>query len=241
MKILFCLLLIFLFISPSFGQEDTSPDWIKVLSYGVGNKTDQNVLSIEEANSRINQCTPPDFAYANLLLGNDSLVEQVIVKYDYKEKVLLIRHENQIIVGAPNMVKRVQFSDSSINELINVSELGRSYGRRGFYSIILEEGGNFLLKYYAIEGKENRKEGNQATLQSISVFEKKEVEIIFTRIEEYLIMKENELFVLENLKSKSLAKLGNQSEKLKSYVKENKIKYKNENDLKSFTEYFWSL
>jgi len=236
MKTYYFLFFIYLNLS-AFGQKSPSQDWIKVLSYGVGNQSDEKKISLEEAAQRTEQCIPTDFTYANLILSNNDTIENVLIKYDFNEIVLLIRMDNHVVVGAPNVVRRIQFQNSETLELINVQELGRSYGRRGFYSVLLKRSDSYLLKY---ESFEQREAMPNSSVSSTDVYAPQEEEPEFSSKEEILISKDQELFVLENFKSKTLLKFDQQSA-LKTYIKTEKLKFKNEEDLKKFANYFWSL
>ena len=233
-----CFLLFICLSYTTLAQEDSSQDWIKVLSYGTSNQTDQKKISLEEAKQRQEQCIPSSFSNANLILSNQALVENVVVKYDFKEQVLLVRQDNYVLVGAPNMVKRIQFENSQFGELINVQELGRSYDRRGFYSVLTNSSNDYLVRYNRFEKK---KVMPNSSVTTTDVYEPLEEEPEFFINEEILITKNGELFVLENLKSKSLSQFNILSNSLKAYIKKEKLKFKNEDDLRKFATYLWSL
>ncbi|WP_422362019.1 hypothetical protein [Reichenbachiella sp.] len=233
-----CLLLFICLGYTTFAQEDSSQDWIKVLSYGASNQTDQKKISLEEAIQRQERCIPSSFSNANLILSNQALVENVIVKYDFKEQVLLVRQDDYVLVGAPNMVKRIQFENPQFGELINVQELGRSYGRRGFYSVLANSNNGYLVKYHSFEQK---KIMPNSSVTTTNVYEPLEEEPEFFINEETLITKNEELFVLENFKPKTLSKFNTLSNSLKAYIKKEKLKFKNEDDLRKFATYLWSL
>ncbi|WP_139793747.1 hypothetical protein [Reichenbachiella faecimaris] len=211
---------------------------MKVLSYGVGNQTDQNELSIEEANQRGDQCIPAHFANANLILSNNAIIEKVSVKYDYKEKVLLVQKNNKVTIGAPNIVKSVQFLNPELDQLINVGQLGRSYGRQGFYTVLANTGDNYLVSYQSIEEKNQSK---NEVMPSTEIFGAPKDEPVMIQREDFLISENQKLYVLENFKSKALSQFGDRADLLKSYVKQEKLKFKNVDDLKKFAQYLWTL
>ena len=238
MKLIYALLSTICLSLPTLGQDDNSKDWIKVLSYGVGNHTQETEITLEQAEQRSSQCLPQQFSNANLTLSNSSNIKNVWVKFDYKEKILLVRQEDKVLVGAPNIVKLVMFHDSSINPLINVGQLGRSYGRTGFYSVLLNEEDNYLVKYLSFEQKD--KIAN-ATINKTEVFDATKEESDFIKNEEILISKNQKVYQLDNLKAKTLSQFDIKQDQLQAFIKENKLKYKNEDDLKKFALYYWSL
>lgn len=232
-------LILFSWISISgFAQEGSTQDWIKVLSYGVGNRTEEKQISAEEAFQRNDQCFPSEFAVANLTLSNNEQVENVVIKYDYKEKVLLVQRDDKVIIGAPNIVRKIQFQNPEIDDLVNVQELGRSYGRRGFYSVLSSQDGNYLLKYQTFEQK---KQLQSSSVTTTEVYEVQDAAPEFINKEEFYITKEQQLFVLENFKSKTLSQFGQYANSLKTFIKNEKLKFKNEEDLKIFASYLWSI
>lgn len=223
----------------TFAQEDSSRDWIKVLSYGSSNQTDQKKISLGDANQRNGQCTPSEFANANLILSNQALVENVVVKYDFKEQVLLVRQDDYVLVGASNMVKRIQFENNQIADLINVQEFGRSYGRSGFYTVLMNSNNNYLLKYDTFEQKKVMPNSSISSTEVYKPLEDEELE--FYKTEEILISTNEGLFVLENFKSKTLSQFNKHTGSLRAYIKKEKLKFKNEEDLSKFANYLWSL
>jgi len=238
MKILYCLLLFSILTRPTLSQESSSQDWMKVLSYGVGNQTDQTEISLDEAAKRSKQCFPEQFSTANLILSNGSTIEHLNVKYDYKEKILLIKQENTVLIGAPNVISSITFQRSDIYPLINVNQLGRSFGRQGFYASILEKNSNHLLKYTTLKAKNVTKPNNSG---QVDLYKAPEKELEYFMQVDFLIAKNQRLYLIENFKSKSLDQFDEHASLLKSYVKEEKLKFRNEEDLRKFAEYLWSL
>ncbi|WP_420579953.1 hypothetical protein [Reichenbachiella sp.] len=237
MKTAYLFLLICLSYS-TFAQEGSSNDWIKVLSYGASNQSEQKKISFEEAKQRHEQCTPSEFANASITLSNQTIAENVVVKYDFKEKVLLVRREDYVLVGAPNMVRRIEFENPQFKELINVMELGRSYGRRGFYSVLTHNNKDYLVKYHTFEQKKVMPNSSVTTTE---VYKPLEEEPEYFVNEEILLTRNQELFVLENFKPKTISKFDELANNLKKYVKEEKLKFKNESDITKFATYLWSL
>lgn len=238
MKILYALIIPLFYSLSVFSQEDTTQDWMKVLRYGAGNQTGETEITPEQAEQRSTQCLPEQFTNANLTLSNGSYIENVWVKFDYKEKVLLIMQDKSVIVGAPNIIDRVDFLDSEFDPLLNVSQPGRAFGRQGFYSVLLQQDQNYLLKYITLE--EKKPTGN-TMLETAELYDVPDEEPEYFKAEELLISKNRKLYLLDNFKSKSLSQFDELQGALKSFVKQEKLKTKNDEDLKKFAMYFWSL
>ncbi|MEO9964955.1 MAG: hypothetical protein ABJF11_04155 [Reichenbachiella sp.] len=220
--------------SQILAQENQAIDeWIKVLSYGVGNQSRETELTPSEVQARASQCFPAEFVKSTLLLSNDASCNDVPIMYDYREQVLLVSHRDKIHVAAPNMIKQIEFSDGDSKiKLINVSELGRSYGRKGFYEIILEDEENRLVRYRGIETiMPSYNATVDAGTKDTTYIEKKE----------FLIFNSQKGILIENFKSKTLEQFDSDVDELKRYVKNEKLKFKKEEDLKKLALYYWSL
>lgn len=238
MRILICTLLLTSITFHSFSQQDAQEDWLKVLSYGIGIDAKEKEITPEEASNRSLHCLPQQFSSASISLSNGTDAENVLVKFDYKEQVLLVQHGESITVGAPNIVDRIDFYDEKLLSLLNVNQPGKAYGRKGFYLVLAEQGQNYLLIYKTL--KEKAPTGNSIP-ESATLYHGQEQEPEYIKVEEMLITKNQKMYVLNNFKVKAIAQLTDQSEQLQTFIKENKLKYKNEDDLKKFALYYWSL
>lgn len=239
MKAAYSFLLFICYNFSSLAQEVTPQDLIKVLGYGVGNSTDQTTLSLQEVQNRSDQCIPEVFTKADITLSNKNTLEEINIKYDFKEHILIIDQNDKIYVAAANMIDTVVFQDHpKFKTFINVNQIGRAYDRRGFYEVLINVGNSFLLKYRSIDRKVLSDNRNMTGLETMGTTV---ADTTYTHRLEYLIYDKHSLYLLQNFKSKSLEELNKPTELLKAYIKKEKLKFKNEEDLKKFANYYWSL
>ncbi|MEO9853540.1 MAG: hypothetical protein ABJE80_17620 [Reichenbachiella sp.] len=234
MKFTVGLLVVLTFFYPSIGQESRSiDDWLKVLSYGVGNQTNATELSDEEVLARNDYCLPQEFVSCSLLLGNETVLEKISAKYDYRGNIVLINHNDKNLIAAPNMIKEIKFSYQQKEfKLINVTQMGRSFGRKGFYEVLLEDEENKLVSHRFVE----------TFLPSYNATVDAGVkDTIYSEKKEFLIFDSQKLYPLENFKSKTLGQFDEKANPLKAYIKKEKLKFKEEEDLKRFAQFLWSL
>lgn len=211
-------------------EEDAVDQTIKLLAYGIGNESKETELTSEQLENRKDQCFPQQFAACEMLLSNDSKLESISAKYDFKEHVVLISHKGKIMVAAPNMIRQLNFTDTK-TQLINVSEMGRTYGRKGFYEVLASKGKDKLLCYRYIETfLPNFNEAMHVGSKDTTYVDKKQ----------FFIYKNQKGYSLENFKPKTLDQF-DESKTLKGYIKKEKLKFKDEEDLKKFAQYYWSL
>lgn len=234
MKFATSLFIVLVLCFPSAGQESKSIDqWLKILSYGVGNQTNATELSDKEVQARSELCLPQDFASCQLLLGNNVVLEEINAKYDFREHIVLIRREGKTLIAAPNMIKEIKFSEQNKGyKLINVTQLGRNFGRKGFYQVLLEQGGNKLVCH---RDTETFMPSYNSTLDTGVK------DTIRSARKDFLIFTNQKLYPLENFKSKTLGLFEAKASSLKAYIKKEKLKFKEEEDLKKFAQFLWSL
>lgn len=219
-------------------QESQSvSDYIKILGYGVGNQTKETEISFEEAKKRELHCVPAQFTACGLILGNGKTLDKVTAKYDFKEHILLIDHEGKVLVAAPNMISEIQFKSRFENEygnikLINVSQLGRTFGRRGFYEVLTEENDNRLVCHRELEVVK------PSYNETLDIGDR---DSTYLTNKDYLVFYNQKAYKLGNFKSKTLSQFDEKEGDLKAYIKKEKLKFKEEEDLIRFAKYLWSL
>ena len=219
--------------------QESEPSWLKILGYGIGNQSAKITLSQNEVQDRKAQCIPESFSIAQVTLNNGDIIPKVKIKYDFKDHILIIEERDTFYVAASNLIEQIDFlNHPNYNQLINVRFLGRSFDRRGFYDVLYQKENGYFLKYQSIDSKIRDENRNLTGLETLGNTISDTT--IINRLE-YYIYDDRRIFELSNFKSKTLESLNKPDSNLKNYIKEEKLKFKEEEDLIQFARYYFEI
>jgi len=174
------------------------------------------------------------FRYADILLSDDKVFENIKVKIDfYKHEAHLIASDEKEIIADQGLIKEMILSDSVNGKWVFY------HFKTGFPLIDKNKGNQFyqLLSYGEIQLLKLIKKEIVQTQNMMT----REVKNEFVQYDEYYIFRHGEIKKLKKDKEFVLDLLKNEHKKIEDYLKDKKMNFRNITMLTSLFNYYNSL
>jgi len=166
-----------------------------------------------------------------IFFTNNEIVE-TNGRFNYYTQSLEIKFEDKVQALIPGFVEKfVIHENKKMRVFVNSNNFNVDYLEMGYYEVVLGSAKKVLLVYY---GHILKKPTYNTSLDA------GEKNIILIRDDKYLIMKNDKVFNLPDFKKKTIQELEYGDEMI-AFVKELKLKFKEQKDIKKFAEYYMSL
>ncbi len=188
------------------------------------------VLSVQSSAQEL----PPNRWYnGEIFLQNDSTVLGKI-KYDFSANTIYLKSRGDMTAYTPSRVKMAHFSDSTTQErTIEVKEyqFNKYLPIALFFEVLVDS----TVKLYSREEIVYYSTSNMATQGFLN-------EVKPLLIYHYYFQKgESKIFAFKGSRNHVLRIMKNKKDQIKTYVKENKLKYSSRRDLITIFKYYNSL
>lgn len=225
-KALFLFFGLFLLVDFSFGQNGIGND--QMFQYGSGSTFRFNNLPVKKGETTGTYYLHEDWTKANIKLTTEEVIENYEIKINVKEKNIEIKSEDEILLLDFDQILTVQCENNGILENYVNSKNFLETEELGFAQLMY----NGSVKLFQ-QPELVLLPANYNTAMAAGTNNDKYV--IENKLYLYI---NNDLIQIKNNKKSVLKALNDKEEMLSSYIKENKIKFKEISDLILVIDYY---
>lgn len=237
MKKTLILLSIFLISLSGIGQSEYLFNDMRNIRGQGSDLTDANrkrTLTHEEIKNILgSQYENEQFLPSTITQNGKLILNDIKLRYNALSDLIEVKDEQSVL----NEAKMTLWTDPDavvkiLNDSYRYISPGNSVGNGGYFKILSDgENGKFYKKT-TIKHLRGEKATNPYEKDKLDRFEREDV---------YYIVQNGEFTELSDRKSKILSTLGDKKSEIKKYLKDNKLDFKNEKDLTTLVNYYFSL
>jgi len=226
------ILLFVLFLSTYFGFAQSGVSNSMLFQAGSGT-LEMNELPAKKGETKGTFYYNENWLTGSLKLTTDETIADVPMKLNLLDKTIEIQTKDEIKVVNLYRVKNFTLSDGTNNQYFenSLGYINVNSEVNGVFEILVNGDTKLFLNPKVVLLPANYNEAVNAGSNNDK----------YTRSDKFYIYKNNELKVINNSKSSVLKNLEDKAEQIKTYSKENNLKFKEKEDLIKIVEYYNSI
>jgi hypothetical protein len=225
-RTVFILFVLFLGAKFSFSQNGIGNDFM--FQYGTGSTMRLSELPVKKGETVGSYYIDEEWHNANIELTTDEIIENYQVKINIKDKNIEIQTEEEILLLDLAKVANLEWENNGIIESFTNFSSSVNGAELGFTQILYNGDTKLFSKPTLVLLPANY----NTAVAAGSNYDKYVIE------KKLYLFKNNSLVLVKNNKSSVLKALSDKEEAIKTYIKVNKIKFKELSDLVLVLDYY---